>query len=351
MVVPTVLASAARRIRPFWSVLPSTWVEADVGCGSSVISRSPAGSRRCDSEHFSYPPASKEKPEELSVRRPSVIVMSQARTYPAGVPSWIDVEVGDVGAAQAFYGGLFGWTFWQASPASAPDRYVIAHLDDLEVAGLTGPAEPTPTPDRPRWHTYVAVDDIHATCALVEPAGGRITEPPAQVGEAGHWANLLDPSGAELSLWQAGSRLGVQLANVPGAWNFSDLHVPDPAAVRGFYEHVFGWVFADLGFATMIQVPGYGDHLASTSDPDIHARQASAPPGFADVIGGVTTAGPLGPHWHVTFTVADRDATAALAESLGATVLAREDTDWTRQVTVRDPQGAVSTASQSTPPA
>ena len=48
--------------------------------------------------------------------------------------------------------------------------------------------------------------------------------------------------------------------------------------------------------------------------PGHHERQASviAPPGFADAIGWLA---PLQtdepPHWHVTFTVADRDATAA----------------------------------------
>ena len=44
--------------------------------------------------------------------------------------------------------------------------------------------------------------------------------------------------------------------------------------------------------------------------------------------------------------------TAALLAGLllGATVLGREDTDWTKQVTLRDPQGAVFTASQFTPP-
>ena len=57
------------------------------------------------------------------------------------------------------------------------------------------------------------------------------------------------------------------------------------------------------------------------------------------------------PHWHVTFTVADRDATADAAERLGGTVLRRADTDWTRDALVRDPQGAVFTASQFTPPA
>jgi predicted enzyme related to lactoylglutathione lyase len=176
-----------------------------------------------------------------------------------------------------------------------------------------------------------------------------------QAGEGGWNATVADPAGIQLRLWQALNRPGAQGVNSPGCWNFSDLHTDEPAAVRSFYEHAFGWVFADLAqedvvSATMIQVPGYGDHLAATSDPDIHERQATAPPGFADVIGGLAKAGDLGPHWHVTFTVADRDETAATAVSLGATVLGQEDDDWTRKVTLRDPQGAVFTGSQFTPP-
>jgi predicted enzyme related to lactoylglutathione lyase len=103
----------------------------------------------------------------------------------------------------------------------------------------------------------------------------------------------------------------------------------------------------------MIRRPGYGDHLAATVDPGIHERQdaVSAPPGFADAIGCLTTAGEgEQPHWHVTFTVADRDDTAALVERLGGTVLASADTEWTRHAVVRDPAGAVFTASQFTPP-
>ena len=56
------------------------------------------------------------------------------------------------------------------------------------------------------------------------------------------------------------------------------------------------------------------------------------------------------PHWHVTFTVHDRDATAAAAEQLGGSVLNRGDTEWTRDALLRDPQGAVFTVSQFTPP-
>jgi uncharacterized protein len=48
--------------------------------------------------------------------------------------------------------------------------------------------------------------------------------------------------------------------------------------------------------------------------------------------------------------VADRDQTAADAERLGAQVLGRDDTEWTRTAPIRDPQGAEFTASQFTPP-
>ncbi|MET0837208.1 MAG: VOC family protein [Marmoricola sp.] len=271
--------------------------------------------------------------------------MTEARTYPTGVTSWIDVEVDHIEAAKDFYGGLFGWTFATATPPGVPP-YVIAQLDGQDVAGLSAAGGTAAA----GWNTYVAVDDIEAAAAEVQAAGGRVTSPPEVAGEGGWSAACADPAGVPFRLWQAKRRLGAQLTNTPGAWNFSDLHAVDPAGSQGFYERVFGWRFVDMGFATMIQVPGYGDHLAATVDPDIHERQATAPPGFADVIGGVAPAGELGPHWHVTFTVADRDESVARAGSLGATVLRSDDTEWTRQDTLRDPQGAVFTASQFTPP-
>ncbi len=257
-------------------------------------------------------------------------------------------------AAQDFYGALFGWTFTTATPPGVPP-YVIAQLDGQDAAGIGGPP-PHREVRSDRWNTYVAVDDIESAVRTIEAAGGRLVDPIEQAGEGGWNATVADPTGVEFRLWQAKNRPGVQVANTPGAWNFSDLRAADPAGAKQFYEQVFGWVFADLAqeatiSATMIQVPGYGDHLAATSDPGIHERQATAPPGFADVIGGLAPAGDLGPHWHVTFTVADRDESVARAESLGATVLTREDTDWTKQATLRDPQGAVFTASQFTPPA
>ena len=267
------------------------------------------------------------------------------RTYPAGVPSWIDLVQPDVDAAAAFYGGLLGWSVEQVTPPGLP-RYLVARLDGHDVAGL-GEGEGD------GWVTYVAVDDADEAVARVRAAGGTVEEEPQDAGEGGRAATCADPHGNVFRLWQARRRPGAQLTNAPGTWNFSDLHTTDIEAAARFYGEVFGWETTDLGYATMIRRPGYGDHVASTVDPTIHERQAaiSAPPGFADAIAwlvGVDPGTPTG--WKVTVTVDDRDASAARAVGLGGVVLGTDDTDWTRTALVRDPQGAVLTLSEFTPP-
>jgi len=267
------------------------------------------------------------------------------RTYPAGVPCWVDTEQPDVSAAAEFYGGLFGWTFVDAMPPDAPGTYLIAALHGADVAAI-GPADGATT-----WNTYFAVDDADATAGAVRSAGGTVTTEPVDAGPGGRRADCVDPGGAAFRLWQPRRRLGAQIVNVPGAWNFSDLRTGDPAAALRFYARLFGWEADDLGFATVLKLPGYGDHLAATADPEIYQRQSAAgtPPGFADAIAWLV-AGDGPQHWHVSFAVADRDESADRAEVLGATVVASEDSDWTRTALIRDPQGATLTLSQFTPP-
>jgi predicted enzyme related to lactoylglutathione lyase len=269
------------------------------------------------------------------------------RTYPQGVPCWIDTGQPDVEAAAEFYAGLFGWTFQDAMPAGAPGRYLIAKLHGQDVAGVAS------TQGDAAWSTYVSVEDADVAVQRLVGAGASVLSAPADAGEGGRSAALTDPEGAEFRIWQARRLLGAQVANQPGAWNFSDLHTRDPGAARKFYEDAFGWQVDDLGFAMMIRRPGYGDHLESTVDPGIRARQSklAAPPGFEDAIAWIAATAPEElPHWHVAFTVADRDQTVADARRLGAEVLSRDDTAWTRTALIRDPQGAEFTASQFTPP-
>jgi predicted enzyme related to lactoylglutathione lyase len=256
----------------------------------------------------------------------------------------VDTEQPDSQAAQRFYGPLFGWTFDEASSGSS----VMARLDGRDAAAIVNGSGPAV------WNTYITVDDIDDAADRIVRAGGAVVRGPEDAGD-GRTAWVADPTGAAFRLWLPGRRLGAQAVNVPGAWNFSDVHTPDTATAKAFYGDVFGWETDDIGGGAAIwRRPGYGDHLAATSDPEIYERQAavSAPPGFADAIAWLA---PLDdsdvPHWHVTFAVADRDATMADAVRLGATDLSGPiDTPWTKAALLRDPQGAIFTVSQFTPP-
>ena len=165
------------------------------------------------------------------------------RTYPHGVPSWVDTEQADPEAACRFYGELFGWTFEDAMPPGAPGHYFIARLDGRDAAAIAPPENDQPV----AWNTYVAVEDADATAAAIADAGGEVLAGPQDAGPGGRYAICADPRGARFRLWQARRRLGAQVANVPGAWNFSDLRTGDPALAATFYAPLFGWELEELG--------------------------------------------------------------------------------------------------------
>lgn len=264
------------------------------------------------------------------------------RHYPQGVPSWVDLEVPDPASVIDFYRQLFGWEFHEAMPPGAPGSYLIATLGGHDVAALA-PAE-----SDARWNTYVACDSADSSAALVKAVGGRVLKEPQDAGPGGRSAECADPDGAVFRLWQARHRLGAQLVNAPGSWNFSVLLTPRPADAITFYGEVFGWEMdADLG-AGMVRLPGYGDHLAATVVPDIHELQKFAPPGFADVVAGAEARDGQ-PSWQVRFAVADRDATVALAESAGGSGVTTSDDQWTKSAVLRDPAGAEFVVSQYDP--
>ncbi len=85
------------------------------------------------------------------------------RSYPAGVPCWVDTEQPDVEAAMHFYGGIFGWEFEDTAPSGSTGRYVIATLDGQEAGAITGPAPASPG----RTHTSPMTKQMlpRATCS------------------------------------------------------------------------------------------------------------------------------------------------------------------------------------------
>ena len=121
-------------------------------------------------------------------------------------------------------------------PPGVPRRYLIAKLHGDDVCAIAGPGEGVPT-----WRTYIAVDNANVTVDRLVSAGATVASAPADHGDDGRAAVLTDPEGIEFRIWQARRRLGAQVVNEPGAWNFSDFHAANPTAAMAFYEKAFGW--------------------------------------------------------------------------------------------------------------
>jgi predicted enzyme related to lactoylglutathione lyase len=276
--------------------------------------------------------------------------------YPPGVPCWVDTLQPDPEAAARFYSELFGWQFTDRMRPDAPGHYFVAQLDGLDVAGVG--SQPDPPPPTPVWNTYIWVDSADEAVAKVGGAGGAILTDPFDIPGAARMAVVADPSGATFSLWQAKGHNGAQLVNAPGSWNFSDLNTRDVEGAKAFYGAVFGWEAGLADEFGMWRLPGYGDFLEQR-DPDVRRRQVEvgAPEGFEDVVASLMPMtseqlpDDVPAHWAVTFAVDDADGTARDTERLGGNVLVPPfDTGWTRTTVLRDPQGAVLTASKFTPP-
>ncbi|HEU4568517.1 MAG TPA: VOC family protein [Marmoricola sp.] len=242
-------------------------------------------------------------------------------SYQQGVPAWVELVAGDQRAAAGFYADLFGWRIVE-NPV--PDGvYLTTWLGDDVVAGIEARRDGVGEhPDS--WTVYLAVDDVDAATARVEPAGGTVEVPPRDVADLGRWSEVRDPSGALVRFWQAGRRVGTGRANEPGTPIWNELVTSDADAAVPFYEQVLGITAERLdsgGGASYVQLLAGGAAFGGVT-----------PPHRPD----------LPPQWNVYFDVDDVDASLARVEQLGgSTVAPAFDVPGVgRMAMVSDPAGA-----------
>jgi predicted enzyme related to lactoylglutathione lyase len=245
-----------------------------------------------------------------------------ARTsYAQGTPNWVDLQSPDTTAAQAFYGALFGWSF-EDMPMPDDGVYSMARIGDSEVAAIA--TQMPGTAGTPAvWSTYLAVDSADEAAAKVQAAGGQVVMGPFDVPGAGREAIVVDPSGATVSLWQAGGHIGATLVNEPGCILWNELITSDLSAATAFYEQVLGMTAAamDMGDANYTVFQAGGAMVGGATEPAV--------PGLPN-------------HWHAYFAVGDADASAAKISELGGEIVVPPfDIPVGRIAMARDPQGAL----------
>jgi predicted enzyme related to lactoylglutathione lyase len=102
--------------------------------------------------------------------------------------NYVELPVGDIGAAKAFYETAFGWSLTDFGPT-----YAATLTGDTDI-GLQGDAaEATKAP-----LAVIEVEDLEAALAAVEAAGGTIVRP-IFAFPGGRRFQFLDPAGNELA--------------------------------------------------------------------------------------------------------------------------------------------------------
>ncbi|NRQ38253.1 VOC family protein [Nonomuraea sp. NN258] len=223
-------------------------------------------------------------------------------SYVPGSVCWIDAVTPDLEATTAFYTGLFGWTAVSLGPEH--HDYRLCQVDGRTVAGIGRLGDTTPGP---LWLVYFQTPDADAVAKAVEQAGGTVHAPPYDIPGQGRMATFADTAGATFAVWQPGENAGLGQVTEPPSLSWVELHVAEPAAVRGFYRSVLDWTITDMPMGDMtypVVSPANGDESSSLA-------------GIVELQVGEEV-----PHWLPYFEVTDCDATTALAQQLGGLVRA-----------------------------
>ena len=212
---------------------------------------------------------------------------------------WINVLTPDPAAAQQFFAALLGWQYVEIPGMG--HRVQVGGHDIGGMWDLAGPNTPPGTP--PGIGVMVRVTNADTTSNRANELGGT-GKPGFDVGPPGRMAELHDPNGANIDVWQSGASPGMtadgQQHGVPSWWECVTTDVPKAVA---FYEALFGWN------ARTERVPGWDYTTFMLGETPVGGMMPISPDW-----------GEVPPHWGVYFTVDNVDATVAKAQSLGGNV-------------------------------
>lgn len=116
------------------------------------------------------------------------------RVNDPGCLTWCDLATPDPAAAQAFYEGLFGWTFETMDTGGGPPYAVISNRGNSQ-AGM----RPTQDGEPPNWMPYFTVESVEGSLAT---SGRQPMFGPVEVPGGGRIAALTDPQDAVFALFE-----------------------------------------------------------------------------------------------------------------------------------------------------
>ena len=232
--------------------------------------------------------------------------------------------VPDLAAAEAFYTGLFGWSFRDVHGIKLP--YAIAYSSGHPVAGIVQREIPSDQHPRLAWLSFFSVPDADAAAKTAADHGARILVEPHTVADRGREAIMADPQGAVFAILASTSGDPPDGIKPPGDWIWRALLTTDPVTDAAFYGALFGYKAYP-----MASKPGQ-THLLLASENYARATANTMPANRPN----------LRPYWLDFVRIDSAAQSVAKAVSLGGRVLVepRPDRHGGMIAVVADPAGA-----------
>ncbi len=256
--------------------------------------------------------------------------MAEMTSYKPGTFSWTDLGTTDAAGAKKFYTELFGWTAVDM-PAGDAGIYSMLHSNDKLVAALYEQSDEQKAQGiPPAWLSYVTVANAEESAEKAKALGGTVMMGPFDVMTAGKMALIQGPTGAVFAVWEPKDQIGAHLVNEPVSLVWNELATRDVEAAKAFYTGLFGWTteempMPDFTYTTWVNDGNMNGGMIPMTGPQWEGIPA---------------------HWGVFFAVADTDAIAEKAKSLGGAVHVppTDIPNIGRFAVIGDPQGATFTA-------
>lgn len=245
---------------------------------------------------------------------------------------WYELSTPDADASSAFYGAILGWTV--NNPKDDGFDYREIQMGEAFIGGMMQLTdEMTAGGAVPAWIGYVQVDNVDASVAAIEAAGGRTCMPARDMEGVGRFALMFDPQGALFYVMTPGNPPGMEDYNSTAfakyaplvghcAWN--ELATSDPAGAIAFYGKLFGWTKdGEMDMGPM------GKYEFLKSDAPIGAVMPRMPEMPVSA-------------WGFYFRVPDIDAAVAAVKANGGMILVEpmEIPGGEYSLNAMDPQGA-----------
>lgn len=189
--------------------------------------------------------------------------------------------------------------------------------------------QPDDMGDAAVWLGYIGVDDVDASVAAIEAAGGSTQMPATTMPGVGRMAMVADPQAIPFYIMRGESDEVSYAFKRPGEGSLGhtvwcELSAPDPDAALAFYRGAFGW-----GQDGAMPMDGLGDYRFLQAGETGLGALMGVMPGDA-------------PGWQFYFHVPDIDSAVERLRAGGGAILQEpiEIPGGDYSLVARDPQGA-----------